>query len=115
MKIVIGGWFKLPRLGTQVFSALMKQGVKYDTEGGFMLSWETDIESAVKTIGNALSEPVELSVRCYICSNVACAGCPYFDVCDRRRVSSMCLCGEHSAQKDIYETYQTTFLSTLGE
>lgn len=115
MKILIGGWFKLPRLGTQVFSALMKQGVIYDTANGFMLSSGTDIESAVKTIGNALAEPVELSVRCFVCLKVACAGCPYFEVCDRRRVSSMCLCAEHSAQKDIYETYQTTFLSTLGE
>ncbi len=46
---------------------------------------------------------------------VACDGCPYLEVCDRRRVSSMCLCGEHSAQKDIYKTYQATFLSTLAE
>ncbi len=115
MKIVIGGWFKLPRLGTQVFSALMRQGVKYDTKNGFLLSSETDIESAVKTIGNALSEPVELTVRCFIDLNEACPGCPYLEVCDRRKVSSMCLCAAHSAQKGIYETYQATFLSTLAE
>ncbi len=44
MKITIGGWFKLPRLGTAVFSGLMKAGVKYDRESGFMLSSDTDIE-----------------------------------------------------------------------
>ena len=115
MKITIGGWFKLPRMGTAVFSALMKEGVKYDRESGFMLSSDTDIESAVRTIGSALSEPIELSVRCFICLNPACEGCPYFEVCDRRRVSSMCLCREHSGRGDIYESYQKTFLSTLGE
>jgi len=115
MKITIGGWFKLPRLGTAVFSALMKAGVKYDRDSGFMLSSDTDIESAVRTIGGALSEPIELSVRCFICLNPSCEGCPYFEVCDRRRVSSMCLCAEHSSLTDIYENYQKTFLSTLGE
>jgi hypothetical protein len=115
MKIVIGAWFKLPRLGTAVFSALMREGVKYDRQTGFMLSPETDVESAVRTIGAATSEPVELSVRCYVCLNIACSGCPYFDACDRRKVSPMCLCGEHSGRKDVYETYQATFLSTLGE
>jgi len=49
------------------------------------------------------------------CLNPACSGCPYFDACDRRRVSPMCLCAEHSGRKDVYETYQATFLSTLGE
>src|SRR5712692_769739 len=67
MKIVVGAWFKLPRLGTAVFSALMREGVKYDRQTGFMLSPETDVESAVRTIGAATSEPVELSVRCYVC------------------------------------------------
>ena len=113
--ILIGGWFKLPRLGTEVFAALMKSGVKYDRESGFRLASDTNIEAAVRTISAALSEPVELRVRCFLCLNDACAGCPYFEVCDRRRVSSMCLCGEHSSRADVYETYQATFLSTLGE
>ena len=55
MKITIGGWFKLPRMGTAVFSALMKEGVRYDRESGFMLGSETDIESAVRTIGSTIS------------------------------------------------------------
>ena len=112
---MIGTWFKLPRLGTTVFSALMREGVKYDREAGFMLSSDSDIESAVRTIGAALSEPVELSVRCFVCLREACSGCPYFESCDRRKVSPMCLCSEHSGQGGIYETYQATFLSTLGE
>jgi len=115
VKIVIGGWFKLPRLGTRAFSALMREGVRYDRDTGFMLTSATDIEAAVRTIGGALSEQVELSVRCFVDLNEACPGCPYLEVCDRRRVSSMCLCGRHSAERDIYSTYQKTFLSTLSE
>ncbi len=115
MKIVIGAWFKLPRLGTAVFSALMREGVKYDRTAGFMLGSDSDIEAAVRNIGAAISEPVELIVRCFVCLNPACSGCPYFDACDRRKVSSMCLCAEHSRQGDVYEKYQATFLSTLGE
>jgi len=115
MKIVVGGWFKLPRLGTAAFSSLMKSGVKYDRESGFKLGADTDIESAVRTIEGALSERVELSLLCYVCLNSACEGCPYLEGCDRRRVSSMCLCGEHSAQGDVYAAYQRTFLSTLAE
>src|SRR5713226_7934548 len=106
MKITIGGWFKLPRMGTAVFSALMKEGVKYDSESGFMLSSDTDIESAVRTIGSALSEPIELGVRCLICWQLACEGCPYFEACDRRRVSPKWLWGEHYEQRDIYDSYQ---------
>src|SRR2546428_12219650 len=102
-------------MGTACFSALMKEGMKYDRESGFMLSSDTDIESAVRTIGSALSEPIELSVRCFICLNLACEGCPYFEACDRRRGSFMLLFRENFGRRDIYDRYQKTFFSVLGE
>jgi hypothetical protein len=110
MKILIGGWFKLPRLGTDVFSALVRgQGVRYDKELGFKLDAASDVEAAARTISAALGEEVELSVRCYICGNEACPGCPYLDDCDRRRVSPSCLCAEHGPEKGVYLLYQKTF------
>jgi hypothetical protein len=115
LRIVIGGWFKLPRLGMDVFSALMKIGVRYDREMGFMLSSDTDVDSAVRVISRSLGEPVELSLRCFVCLNVACEPCPYVSICDRRKVASMCLCSEHSRGEGAYEGYVGTFVSSLAE
>jgi hypothetical protein len=67
MKILVGGWFTLPRVGADVFSALMKQGVVYDKKFGFKLDSATDMELAVRTISSALGAEVELAVRCFIC------------------------------------------------
>ncbi len=68
MKILVGSWFTLPRLGTDAFSAMMKQGVVYDKKLGFKLDSATDMELAVRTISSALGEEVELTVRCFICT-----------------------------------------------
>ena len=114
MKILVGGWFTLPRLGTDVFSALMRQGVVYDKKLGFKLYSATDMELAVRTISSALGEEVELMVRCFVCGEVACVGCPYIEVCDRRKVSPLCLCEKHSPEKGVYELYQKTFADISG-
>src|SRR5438094_10381526 len=92
--ILLGSWFELPRLGKETFLLLMKQGVKYETGLGFKLDGETNLEGAVGILSSALGEKVELSLRCYICGLDACRGCPYLEVCDRRRVSPSCLCEE---------------------
>ncbi|MDA4128082.1 MAG: hypothetical protein OK422_01245 [Thaumarchaeota archaeon] len=115
MKLVLGGWFRLPRLGSDVFSALMKQGVRYDRELGFKLGHESDVESAVKTISGALGEDMELSLMCLVCSNEACPSCPYAVTCDRRKVSPICLCGEHARGPGAFHTYVSTFASMLAE
>lgn len=115
MRIVVGAWFKLPRLGTDAFSSLMKQGVRYDRQMGFMLGPDTDVESVVKTLGRVLREDVDLQVRCFICLNPACPSCRYLPVCDRSRVSPMCLCEEHSAGHAAYENYVKTFEAALAE
>ena len=112
MKILIGGWFTLPRLGRDEFLLLMRQGVKYDKTMGFKMDAETDLESAVRAISSAVGEEVELTVRCLVCGKEACSGCPYLTLCDRRRVSSLCLCSEHGPEKGNYELYVTAFSET---
>lgn len=112
MKILVGGWFTLPRLGGDVFSALMKQGVVYDRKMGFRFDAATDVDMAVRTIGSALGERVELELRCFICGSAACPGCPYAEVCDRGKVSPLCLCERHAPGKGAYELYQKTYLDT---
>jgi intein/homing endonuclease len=66
-RIIVGGWFDLPRLGTDVFGALVrKNGVAYDKSTGFKFDSGTDMQAAVGTLLSAGVE-VELVLRCYIC------------------------------------------------
>jgi intein/homing endonuclease len=66
-RIVVGGWFDLPRLGTEVFSTLVrKQGVVYDKSMGFKFDSGTDLKGAVRTLRSAGVE-VELTLRCFVC------------------------------------------------
>jgi hypothetical protein len=113
MKVLLGAWFTLPRLGTASFSSLMKQGVKYDKALGFKMDVETDVSGALRTLRSALGEDVELNLRCVICGKEACPGCSYSGFCDRSRVSPMCLCAEHSASIDAFEVYRDTLAKTL--
>jgi hypothetical protein len=114
VKILVGAWFVLPRLGRDAFAALMKQGVVYDKSLGFKLDAATDLESAVATIRSATGEAVELSVRCFVCGSEACAGCPYGDVCDRTKVSSLCLCEKHAPEKGVYGLYEKAFADSIS-
>lgn len=109
ISIILGGWFSLPRLGRDAFAALMKQGVIYEKEMGFRFDAATDVRSAIKTLELATGEEVELVLRCYVCGQQACEGCPYGTVCDRMAVSSMCLCGTHASTEDALVAYSKTF------
>jgi hypothetical protein len=113
MKLLLGAWFTLPRLGTAAFSSLMKAGVQYDRALGFKVDAATDIASAVKTLSSALGEDVELNLRCLVCGKEACPGCSYLAICDRTKVSPICLCAEHSSGPDAFEVYEKTFAETL--
>jgi hypothetical protein len=110
IKILVGGWFSLPRLGREAFSLLVKQGVAYDKEMGcFKIDAATDIRAAVTTISAATGEKVELALRCFLCGREACDGCPYLPSCDRAGVSTMCLCADHSPDKSVFDAYAKTF------
>jgi hypothetical protein len=113
MKVLLGAWFNLPRLGTSSFSLLMKQGVKYDRTLGFKIDAETDIGGAMRTLRSALGEDVELNLRCLICGKEACPGCSYSSFCDRSKVSPICLCAEHSSGPDAFEVYEKTFAQSM--
>ena len=113
MKILLGSWFALPMVGREYFSALMKQGVKYDKVLGFKIDADAEVGQALRTIRAATGEEVELSLRCYVCGRGACDGCSYIDVCDRTAVSPACLCAEHSSGSGAFETYARTIGDTL--
>jgi len=113
LRILIGGWFALPRLGREDFSLLMRQGVRYDKALGFKMDAETDLESAVRTIRSAVGEDIELTVRCFVCGRESCEGCAYAKVCDRKKVSSMCLCAEHGPETGVYDLYVKALTETI--
>jgi hypothetical protein len=113
LKIILGSWFELPKLGREVFLLLMKQGVKYEKEMGFKLDGDTELEGAVNVLSSTLGEEVELSLRCFVCLVEACPGCVYFNVCDRRKVSPLCLCEGHASGAGGYEIYSETFRENL--
>lgn len=114
MRILLGAWFTLPRLGTAAFSALMKQQVKYDRALGFKLDADTDLAGAITTLESALGEEIELTLRCSVCGVDACPGCRYLSVCDRTKVSPLCLCLEHSFGADVFETYVKAYAQSLS-
>jgi hypothetical protein len=108
-RILVGGWFDLPRLGTEVWSTLVrKQGVAYEKSTGFKFDSTTDIPAAVRTLLSAGVE-VELALRCYVCGKEACAGCPYLSSCDRARFSTFCLCADHAPETSVFGAYTKTF------
>ena len=112
-RILVGGWFDLPRLGTDVFSTLVrKQGVAYDKSTGFKFDSATDLQGAVRTL-QAAGVEVELTLRCYVCGKEACPGCPYLSSCDRAGVSTYCLCADHAPEKGVFGLYTKTFDTNL--
>jgi hypothetical protein len=113
MKILLGAWFTLPRLGTASFSSLMRQGVQYDKALGFRMDAATDVGAALRTLRSSLGEEVELSLRCVVCGRDACPDCAYLGICDRSRVSPVCLCAEHSGSVEAFDVYQKAVADTL--
>jgi hypothetical protein len=108
-RVLMGGWFDLPRLGPEVWSTLVrKQGVVYDKSTGFKFDAGTDLQGAVRTLRSAGVE-VELTLRCWIDGKEACPGCPYLASCDRTRVSGFCLCADHAPEKGVWGAYTKTF------
>lgn len=67
-KITQNVWFSLPRLGSQVFSDLMRTRIQYDPKLGFRITSSTNVTRALQILSDALGEPVTLATACFICS-----------------------------------------------
>lgn len=115
MRILVGAWFSLPRLGRDAFALLMRHGVIYDRDMGFKFDSGTDLQAAVSTLGAATGEEVELTLRCFLCGRESCIGCPYFPSCDRSAYSTFCLCSEHSPDKSVFDLYSKTFSMQMAD
>lgn len=116
IKIMLGNWFNLPRVGPDVFSKLMRQArLKYDREKRlFMVQPETNVTVLTSILKEALKDDVIIELPCFVCGKSAgCAECEYVDVCDRTNVSSQCICKE-CYEEDPYKHYCDNFMERLA-
>ncbi|MDG6922620.1 MAG: hypothetical protein JRN67_04920 [Nitrososphaerota archaeon] len=89
-------WFRLPQLGKEVFSDLMKAKVKYDSKFGFQFTSATNIPRALAIISDATGQEAELARSCFICDNPI----------DEDEAT---ICGSCIANENAYDLYQMKF------
>lgn len=117
IKILLGNWFNLPRVGPDAFSKLMRQArLKYDRQKRmFLVQPETDLATLTAILKEALKDDVIIELPCFVCSKSAgCSECEFVDVCDRRSVSNQCVCKTCFEEKDAYKQYCDTFVEKLA-
>ncbi|MFQ5969075.1 MAG: hypothetical protein ACE5J2_01080 [Nitrososphaerales archaeon] len=117
IKILLGSWFNLPRVGPDVFSKLMRYAkLKYDREKRmFLVQPETDLAALTGILKEALKGDVIIELPCFVCSKSAgCSECEFVDVCDRTIVSSHCVCKGCFEKKDAYKDYCDAFEERLA-
>lgn len=100
MKISLNKWFRLPQLGKEVFSDLMKAKVKYDTKFGFQFTSATNVPRALSIISGATGQEADLAKSCFICDN------PIEE--DEATICSLCLTNENA-----YDLYQMKFAKLM--
>jgi hypothetical protein len=116
IRILLGNWFNLPRVGPDVFSKLMRQArLRYDRQKGmFLVEPETNVAVLTAILKEALKDEVVIELPCFVCGKSAgCGDCEYLDICDRTTVSNQCICKECFEQKDAYERYCDAFSQKL--
>ena len=105
MKIALNKWFRLPQLGREVFSDLMKSRVKYDSKFGFQFTPATNIPRAIAILSSALVEDIELSKNCFICGN------PLGD----DDSSEATICSQCAKSEDALDLYTMKFAKLMEE
>jgi hypothetical protein len=115
IKLQKGMPFKLPRLGRDVFTKLMRAKLKYDkTRGMFEISDTTILPSVIAILNDALRDEIVLELQCILClKSAGCGNCEYADICYREEVSSLCICKECLSKSDAYEQYKELLLERL--
>lgn len=112
IRILLGDWFNLPRVGSDVFSKLMRQArLRYDrNKRMFLVEPETNISALTAILKEALNDNIVIELPCFVCEKSAgCGDCGYLEICDRTIVSNQCICKECFEQTDAYERYCDAF------
>ena len=103
MKISPNKWFRLPQLGKDVFSDLMKAKVKYDTKFGFQFTSATNVPRALSVLTTALHDDVELARACFICDN---------PLDDETSLDST-ICSSCLGNEDAFDLYKMKFAKLM--
>ena len=110
MKVVILNKkeFILPRVEREKFIRLMKLGLEYNRDKGtFSIKSFENINEAVDTISDILSDKAIFLQNCLICKkDFPCSDCKYGDFCETKNlpfecVCSQCLIGKKNPQKKL--------------
>jgi len=103
MKIALNKWFRLPQLGKDVFSDLMKAKVKYDTKFGFQFTSATNVPKALAVLSSALGVEAELSRTCFICDSAL----------DEISSPDATICQNCLENKDAFDLYKMKFAKLM--
>ncbi len=103
MKIALNKWFRLPQLGRDIFSDLMKAKVKYDTKFGFQFTSATNVPRALSVLTTALHEDVEIAASCFICDNPL----------DEEASAGSTICSACQGNDDAFDLYMMKFAKLM--
>ncbi len=96
-------WFSLPRLGSQVFSDLMRTRIQYDSKLGFKINSSTNVSKALRILSDALGEPVVIAAPCFVC------GKPLGE--DQKK--DAVVCSDCVGSEDAYALYTMKFVELM--
>jgi hypothetical protein len=99
-RLAINTWFSLPRLGSQVFSDLMRSRIQYDPKLGFKITSSTNVSRVLQILSEALGEPVGIMTSCFICEKPL----------GREQKKDAVVCSECLASDDAYAMYTMKFV-----
>ncbi len=119
MKTLSKDGFKLPFIGKDKFSELMRMGVGYDRKNRiFFLRSKANTEIIKKILGDILKEDVEFETpalskfqTCYLCkTQITCKKCEYYENCPTREqpfgeTGLYCMCPACENKKESYLLY----------
>ncbi len=113
--IPVGDWFKLPFMGKDIFVRLTREAnLGYDSDKGFLITPATNLGLATSILRTAIGEDVDYTVKCFICGSTApCNTCIYAEICDKRVVSSACVCDICEGKEEAYTLYSLKFAQQL--
>jgi hypothetical protein len=102
MKVPLGIWVNLPRLGKDAFRELMRVGVEYTTGKGFFVRPDSDLTAIRIIVSEATGDEVEFVFRCYLCGRESvCVDCQYHSVCSIEQVGGNCLCARCASENMV--------------
>ena len=113
LKVEFGKRFKLPFLGKESFSMLMRYGLNYDRKSRmFYVDSNTDLIS-INELLKSRGIRIEIVKKCAICGvPIDCDKCDFSETC--RKEQAYCICDKCLKKNDIFNAYVEAQKKFLG-